>query len=210
MTSTESERPADRAARMGGTLLAAGLALAVTSLIGVPGAAQAQEGGQSAGSKAVYRVGVAEEFSAALDSAPQSVDWKQLRQQVAIRFEGAGGGDVQRRDVVFHAVLLQNQEIENHHTSESVEILPGATKFDPDAYLPEESMIPEGMRIQDTMGFGVVEIPAGEIMSSLLRDIIIPMTEGSSAIYLIALPPDDQRSGTVRAYPVLVQLSSAG
>jgi hypothetical protein len=206
----ESEGPAARTAGAGSTLLAAGLALAVTSLVGLPGAAVAQESGQSAGSKAVYRVGVAQEFSAALDSAPQSVGWEQLRQQVAIRFEGAGGGDVQRRDVVFHAVLLQNREIANHHTSESVEILPGATKFDPDAYLPEGSMIPQGMRIQDTMGFGVVEIPSGEIMSSLLRDIIMPMTEGSSAIYLIALPPDDQRSGSVRAYPVLVQLGSTG
>lgn len=182
---------------------------ALLALLAVPAVLQAQEGGQSP-SQPVYRVGVAQEFSAALDSAPQSVTWKQLRQQVAIQYEGAGGGDVERQDVVFHAVLLEDKEIKSHHTSEPAEILPGATRFDPDQYLPEESMIPDGLHIGDTMGFGVVEIPSGEIMSSLLRDIIMPMTDGSPALYLVALPPDESRKGTVRAYPVLLQLRSTG
>jgi hypothetical protein len=170
-----------------------------------PAAAQQGQG------EPVTRVGLTGEFSAALDSAPETVNWELLRKTVAVRWEP--GGEVTeptQKHVVLHAAVLHQGSIGNRYDSDPVDLLPGATKLDPDELLPEESMIPDGYRISGTMGFGVVDIPAGQIMSDLLRDIVMPMAQDAPAIWLVSTPPRDQVEGSHKAYPVLIQLAPAG
>lgn len=181
-------------------------ALLLASAAGLsPAAAQQGQG------EPVTRVGLTQEFSAALDSAPQTVDWELLRKTLAVRWEPGGEvTDPTEKHVVLHAAVLHQGSVQDQFDSELVELLPGATKLDPDALLPEESMIPDGYRISGTMGFGVVDIPAGRIMSDLLRDIVMPMAQDAPALWLVSTPPEDQVEGSHKAYPVLIQLAPVG
>lgn len=159
----------------------------------------------------VTRVGLSEEFSATMDSAPGAVSWEMLRRTVAVRYEP--GGEVTeptQKHVVLHAAILHRDSVLERHSSDLVELLPGATKFDPDELLPEDSLIPDGYRISGTMGFGVVDIPSGRIMSDLLREIVMPMAQDAPALWLVATPPAEQYEGTHKAYPVLIRLAPGG
>lgn len=190
--------------------LLGGVAVGALLLAGGPPAAVAQEGGQAAQQEVegkVYRVGLSEEFTALLESNPDSANWENFRQAVGVRYET---DEPERTHLVLHVLQIQGGEIQEHYTSDPFEVLPGAWKFAPDQLLPEESLIPSGYRISDVMGFGVIEIPAEEFMDDLLREIIAPMTEQAPGLYMVATPPEEERGETLTAYPVLVQTIPAG
>ncbi|MFW6193561.1 MAG: hypothetical protein ACOC83_08745 [Gemmatimonadota bacterium] len=159
------------------------------------------------------RVGLTEEFSAVLDSAPETVDWERFRNAVAVRWEPGKNEDLEagsRRHLVLHATVVEDGEISEHHTSDVVELLPGGTKLDPEGgFLPDESMVPDGYRITDLMALGEIEVEPGEIMTELVEGIIADMTEDAPALYLAATPPEDDADGPQKIHPVLVRLAPA-
>lgn len=200
---------------------AAGAALAVIVAAAAPDApAHGQESQQSRESARqpqrqdpLARVGLTEEFSATLDSAPAAANWKLFRQTVAVRYEPGKSETTDpgtRKHLVLHAAVIREGEIQEHHTSDPAELLPGATKIDPDAFLPESSMIPSGYRISNLMAIGEIEVPPGEIMTKLVRDIIADMTKSAPALYLAATPPEEQAEGPHKIHPILVQLAPSG
>lgn len=160
------------------------------------------------------RVGLTEDFSAVLDSAPDAADWERFRHAVALRWEPGRNEELEpgsRRELVLHAALIEDGEVGEHHTSDVAELLPGATRIDPEgAFLPEASMIPDGYRIADLMALGEIEVEPGRIMTELVRGIIADMTRESPALYLAATPPEDEADGPQKIHPVLVQLGPAG
>lgn len=201
--------------RLVGTMLAA--LLLVTALHAGP--ATAQEEGQEGNASQIQRetplsrVGLSERFSAIRDSAPSAADWSLLRQEVAVRYEPSKHEEISpgtRKNLVLHAALIEGGNVQRHVTSDPVDLLPGATKFDPDVLLPEESMIPDGYRIGDPMSFGEIKVPPGEIMSDLVRDIIADMTKDAPALYLAATPPEGAADGPRTIFPILVRFAPTG
>lgn len=160
------------------------------------------------------RVGLTEDFSAVLDSAPEAADWELFRNTIALRWEPGKNEDFEqgtRRHLVLHAAVVEDGEIGEHHTSDIVELLPGGTKIDPEgAFLPESTMVPDGYRIADLMALGEIEVEPGEIMTELVRGIIADMTTEAPALYLAATSPEDQADGPQKIHPVLVRLAPAG
>lgn len=217
MTTTEDAIRRPAAVRILGTAAVAFL-VAVTAPDGTVDA-QEDDGSQGAANQIqreepLARVGLTEDFSAVLDSAPDAADWERLRNSVAIRWEPGKNEDLEagtRRHLVLHAAVVEAGEIGEHHTSDVVELLPGGTKIDPEgAFLPEESMIPDGYRIANLMALGEIEVEPGEIMTELVRGIIADMTSEAPALYLAATHPEDEADGPHKIHPVLVQLAPAG
>lgn len=201
--------------RLAGTLLLP--LLLVPALQADP--ASAQEEGQEGSASQIQRetplsrVGLSERFSAIRDSAPSAVDWSLMRQEVAVRYEPSKNEDLSpgtRKNLVLHAALIEGGTVQRHVTSDPVDLLPGATKFDPDVLLPEESMIPDGYRVGDPMSFGEIKVPPGEIMSDLVRDIVADMTKDAPALYLAATPPEGETDGPRTIFPVLVRFVPTG
>lgn len=191
-----------------GVAAAASLVLLAADPATRPAAGQdTASAGQGDATESIARVGVSEEFTAVMDSAPQSITWDQLREALAVHYQGAG---TERVPLVVHALYIENGEIAQEHTSDPVEVLPGATSFNPDAYLPEESMVPSGYTISGSMALGTISLSPGELMTDLVSDIVLPMTEGSAALYLVATPPEDEWTGPTKSYPVLLQYSGGG
>lgn len=217
MTTTEDAIRRPAAVRILGTAAVAFL-VAVTAPDGTVDA-QEDDGSQGAANQIqreepLARVGLTEDFSAVLDSAPDAADWERLRNSVAMRWEPGKNEDLEagtRRHLVLHAAVVEAGEIGEHHTSDVVELLPGGTKIDPEgAFLPEESMIPDGYRIANLMALGEIEVEPGEIMTELVRGIIGDMTSEAPALYLAATPPEGEADGPHKIHPVLVQLAPAG
>lgn len=158
------------------------------------------------------RVGMTEGFSATLDTAPEAVTWKTFRDGVAVRYEpgkSEGLDPGTRKHLVLHAAVVEEGEIRERHSSDPVELLPGATKLQPEAFLPESSMIPDGYRISNLMAIGEIEVQPGEIMTDLVRDIVSDMTRDRPALYLAPTPPEEQIDAPHKIHPVLVQLAPA-
>lgn len=217
MTTAEDPIPRPAAVR---SLGAAAVALVVAA-IAPDGAAVAQEqGGSQEGvqqierAEPLARVGLTGDFSAVLDSAPEAADWERLRHAVALRWEPGKDEDLSsgaRRHLVLHAAVVEAGEVGEHHTSDVVELLPGGTKIDPEgAFLPEESMIPDGYRVGSLMALGEIEVQPGEIMTDLVQGIIGDMTQEAPALYLAATPPEEDAEGPHKIHPVLVRLTPAG
>lgn len=160
------------------------------------------------------RVGLTEDFSAVLDTAPRAADWNRFRSSVALRWEVGRSENLDeksRRHLVLHAAVIEGGEIGEHHTSDVVEMFPGGTKIDPEgAFLPEGSMVPDGYRIADLMALGEIEVEPGEIMTELVRGIIADMTRETPVLYLAPTLPEDQADGPQKIHPVLVRLAPAG
>lgn len=197
---------------------AAALLVAVTA---PDGTADAQENDGSQGTASqiereepLARAGLTEEFTAVLDSAPAAAGWERFRHGVAVRWEPGKNEDLSsgtRRHLVVHLAVVRAGEIDEHHTSDVVELLPGGTKIDPEgAFLPEESMIPDGYRIADLMALGEIEVEPGQIMTELVRGIIADMTSETPALYLAATLPEDGADGPHKIHPILVQLAPTG
>lgn len=217
MKTTEDTLRRPPAARMLGAL-ALGLLVAA---IAPDGTVDAQEGngdeaatGQLEREEPLARVGMTEDFTAALDSAPETAGWQLFRESVGVRYEPGRSEDLEpgeRKRLVVHAAIMEEGEISEHHTSDAVEVLPGGTRISPNGdYLPEGSMIPDGLRISDLMALGEIEVEPGEIMSELVRDIIADMTTEVPALYLAATPAEDEVEGPHKIHPVLVQFAPAG
>lgn len=205
-------RPRASVARAIGVVIALFLAVAAGDTVPAHG----QEGGQQEGGQQIEReeplarVGVTKEFSATLDSAPRSADWKLLRKTLALRYEPGKNDQLEqgtRKHLVLHAAVIEKGEVQGRHTSDPVELLPGATKLEPDAYLPEASMVPEGYRISSIMSLGEIQVQPGEIMTELVRDIVGDMTKNAPALYLAPAPPEENLDGPHKIHPVLVQLT---
>lgn len=216
---TTNENPIRRTAALR-SVGAAAVALLVAATA-PDGAIDAQEeDGSQAGADQIQReeplarVGLTEDFSAVLDSAPEAADWERFRHAVALRWEPGKNEDLSsggRRHLVLHAAVVEAGEIGEHHTSDVVELLPGGTKIDPEgAFLPEGSMIPDGYRISNLMALGEIEVEPGEIMTDLVQGIIGDMTQDTPALYLAATPPEGEADGPHKIHPVLVQLAPAG
>lgn len=158
------------------------------------------------------RVGLTEDFTTVLDSAPDAADWSLLRETVALRWEPGQNEDLEpgtRRNIVLHAAIIEGGEIQEHHTTDPVDLLPGGTKIDPEgAFLPEESMIPDGYRVANVMALGEIEVEPGEIMTDLVRDILGDMTQDSPALYLAPALPEEDAEQPHKIHPVLVQLTA--
>lgn len=195
-----------------------GTALALIAAVAAPeGPGEAQEG-QSADSAKIQReeplarVGLTPEFSATLDTAPAAANWQLLRETLAVRYEPGKSEKLDpgtRKHLVVHAAVIKGGQIQRHHTSEPAELLPGATKLDPDAFLPEESLVPSGYRISNLMSIGEIEVEPGRIMTDLVRDVVADMTKNAPALYLAATPPEEQAEGSHKIHPILVQLAPA-
>lgn len=159
------------------------------------------------------RVGLTEDFTAVLDSAPEAADWELLRQTIALRWEPGMNEDLEagtRRHLVLHAAVIEEGEIREHHTTDPLELLPGGTKLDPEGgFLPEESMIPDGHRIANVMALGEIEVEPGEIMTDLVRDIIADMTQDTPALYIAPTLPEENADQPHAIHPVLIQLTAS-
>lgn len=215
---TTNENPIRRTAALR-SVGAAAVALLVAATA-PDGTVDAQEEDSQAGADQIQReeplarVGLTEDFSAVLDSAPEAADWERFRHAVALRWEPGKNEDLSsggRRHLVLHAAVVEAGEIGEHHTSDVVELLPGGTKIDPEgAFLPEGSMIPDGYRISNLMALGEIEVEPGEIMTDLVQGIIGDMTQDTPALYLAATPPEGEADVPHKIHPVLVQLAPAG
>lgn len=208
------------ALRVRGFAAAAMTAVALFAVLDVPDAAVAQEeedveaaAEEIEREEPMARVGLTEEFSTALDSAPEAADWELLRQTVALRWEPGKNEELEpgsRRQLVLHAAVIEDGEIREHHTSDATELLPGSTRISPDGeFLPEESMIPDGYAVSNLMALGELEVEPGEIMTGLVRDIVADMTRDAPALYLAATPPEENVDGPHKIHPVLVELSAS-